>query len=140
MESSGLTPLIRICRYNSRYSGSENNAKRLKCLDLLVNYEGPDAQRLKSRWSEIWYNISPFSIREVAWGHIADYCIPNINVRPEFRGKNATDFLRSYENPREFDIEGLNLIEHLYAATCNDTEKYWPKTREEYKTLFNPAR
>jgi len=134
---NGMTPLITICRYNSRNAGDEYTEKRLKCLNLLVNHEGPDARKLKKRFAEQCKEMFPDGI-EQAWLNVADFCIPNINVRPTFKEKNVADYLQCYDNPSSFDIEGLELVGRLCDDAAIQKEKYWPKDREEYIKLFEP--
>jgi len=134
---NGLTPLITICRYNSRNAGDEQTKKRLKCLKLLVNHEGPDARELKNRYAKQWNRMCPDGI-EQAWYNVADFCIPNINVRPAYKEKNVADYLQSYDNPCLFDSEGLELVGRLCKDAAKQKEKYWPKDRQEYIKLFEP--
>jgi len=136
-KKNGMTPLITICRYNSRYAGDEFTEKRLKCLNLLVNHEGPDARKLKKRFAEEWDNMCPDGI-EKAWLNVADFCIPNINVQPAFKGKNVADYLQSYDNPTLFDKEALELVGRLCKDAVVQKEKYWPRDRQEYIKLFEP--
>lgn len=130
---NGMTPLISICRFNPRKSKAEQN-KRFRCLELLVQFEGPDARRLKRNWAKIWDEIWPDGGEEV-WLIVASFCIPNINVHPTFKDKNAVEWLSEYDNPMLFYEEGLKLISE---AATTQKEKYWPKNRVEYIRLFKP--
>jgi len=134
---NGMTPLISICRYDSRKAGDEYTANRLRCLELLVNYEGPDAKELKERWAIKWDTICPNGAN-IAWRNVADYCIPNINVRPTFKDKSVLDYLQSYDNPSDFDEAGLYLIGVLCTDAVTQKEKYWPGNSKEYLRMFDP--
>jgi len=134
---SGITPLISICRHNVLYAGDEYTDKRLRCLELLVNHEGPDARKLKTNFAKLLDKICPDGIQQ-AWMNVADFCIPNINVRPEFKKKNVADYLQSYDNPFVFDSKALKLVHTLCKDAAIQKEKYWPKDREEYIKMFRP--
>jgi len=134
--TNGLTPLITICRHKSAGDG-DDTVKRLACLKLLVNHEGPDARKLKQAFAKQWDRMCPDGI-EQAWLNVADFCIPNINVFPEFRKKNVLTYLSSYENPSSFISEGLKLLGKLCRDAVSQKEKYWPKDREEYIKMFRP--
>jgi len=135
---SGITPLISICRHNVRYAGDQYTDKRLRCLELLVNHEGPDARKLKAIFAKELERICPDGIQQ-AWLNVADFCIPNINVRPAFKEKNVADYLQSYDNPSLFDSKGLELVGRLCKDAVVQKEKYWPKDREEYIRMFRPS-
>merc|ERR1719285_857710 len=129
---NGMTPLISICRYNARKSEDEHNM-RFRCLELLVQFEGSDARKLKRRWARIWEEIWPDG-GEGVWLIVASFCIPNINAFPTFKNKNVVDWLCDYNNPTLFIDKGLELLGgHLYETTT-----YWPKNREEHIRMFNP--
>jgi len=134
---TGITPLISICRHNIRFAGDQYTDKRLRCLELLVNHEGPDARKLKKKFAELLDRICPDGIQK-AWLNVADFCIPNINVRPEFKDKNVADYLQSYDNPSLFDSKGLQLVGKLCKDAVVQKEKYWPKDRDEYIRTFRP--
>jgi len=134
---NGMTPLITICRFNSRNAGDKYTERRLRCLELLVNHEGPDARRLKAMWAKEWDRICPDTL-EQAWLIVADFCIPNINVRPAFKEKNVADYLQNYDNPSLFDSEGVKLVGRLCKDAVVQKEKYWPNNREDYIRMFSP--
>jgi len=135
ISSNGMTALISICRYNARRSENKYNNKRLKCLELLVDFEGPDARKLKRRWARTLDEIYPEGGEEV-WLIIVDFCIPNINVTPIFRENNAEEWLDNYDNPDLFYQKGMKLIVGL--CETSQKEKYWPNNREGYIRMFNP--
>jgi len=136
MDKWGKTPLMKLCMYSTYKGDNTDYVEQLKCIELLLSFEGPDAKTLKAKWIRKWENNCPESIGS-AWREIADFCIPNINVRPsDNKWKTAKDHLLHYQNPDLFITGGKQLLDHLFDdARCNK-EKYWPRDRNEYKKLF----
>jgi len=132
---NGTTPLMKLCKYSTHKDGDTDYAEQLKCIELLVNFEGPDAKTLKAKWIRKWEKKCPESIGN-AWHEIADFCIPNVNVRPSANGNTAEDHLLHYNNSELFITRGKQLLNHLFDDVRCNKEKYWPRDRNEYKKQF----
>jgi len=133
---NGTTPLITLCLHYTHEDEDIDHKEQLKCIELLVNFEGPDARSLKAMWANKWEEVCP-EIMGTVWREVADFCIPNINVRPAFRGETAQQHLRSYKNPTSFTEKATALLGHLFNDAWTQKEKYWPRDRDQYKRLFN---
>jgi len=139
IEKNGTTPLIKLCRHSTHKDDDTDYVEQLKCIELLLSYEGPDARTLKAKWIRKWEKNCPKSIGSIgnAWYEVADFCIPNINVRPaDAEGKTAISHLMHYKNSALFTSSVKRLLDHLYDDARFNKEKYWPRERIEYKNLF----
>jgi hypothetical protein len=94
IEDDGRTPLITLCWHWTHQDEDIDYEQQLKCIELLLNFEGPDAKTLKAIWVKKWLKVCPDSIA-INLTEVADFCIPNINVRPVFKGETAQGHLRS---------------------------------------------
>jgi len=139
IEKTGMTPLIYLCRFQYK----DNDDERLRCLKLLVNFEGEDARTLKKRWIDTWSRLSPYDLDPIPWMIVANFCIPNINVLPKFTklvgSETARACLSDYRNSQYFKEEALKLIGHHFRDARCQKENYWPSTKDAYVKMFKPS-
>jgi len=137
IEVKGMTPLIQLFLF----ADEETYEPALKCLKLLLNHEGKDAMSLKKQWAKKCMNVCPGILQEEYWIVVFDFCIPNLNVLPEFTNfigsQDALKCLNHYKKSQEFQNDAKALIGHLFVDARYQQEKYWPKSREKYIKMFN---
>jgi len=135
IEENGTTPLMALCMHWTHRDEDIGYVEQLKCIKLLLTFEGPDAKKLKTKWAKEWEAVCPVNLGPV-WSEIADLLIPNINVLPASKGKTAEDHLRSWRNDYSFMTQGIALLGDLFKDVLHH-KPYWPRDREAYKQTFN---